>query len=60
MSLSFWNPVSLILKSWQGSKPEKMAFLRTETLYSDRFENADRVQEPSQPGLNPPLAWFIF
>ena len=26
-----------------------------ETLYSDLFENADRVLEPCQPGLNPPL-----
>ena len=26
-----------------------------ETLYSDRFENADRVLKPCQPGLNPPL-----
>ena len=27
----------------------------SETLKSDRFKNADRVLEPCQPGLNPPL-----
>ena len=37
-----------------------MPFFRSETLYSYQFENADRVLEPSQPGLNPRLEALVY